>query len=167
MRVELTAAGRAELEAAAAAERSARQWRRYRAVVLLAERAPEAVAASLGCSRSSVYGWAAAYRAGGLAGLRERPRPGRPTRLGGDGGAALERLLGEDPQARGRHATGWTVPLLRAELAAAGHAVSARTIRRTLHALGWRWKRPRYVLGRPAPAYAEKRGPSPSGRRPS
>ena len=134
-------------------------------MLLLAERAPEAVAASLGCSRSSVYGWAAAYRAGGLTGLRGRPRPGRPTRRGGGGVAALERLLGEDPQARGRHATGWTAPLLRAELAAAGHAVSGRTIRRTLHALGWRWKRPRYVLGRPDPAYAEKRGPSPSGWR--
>ena len=167
MRIELTAAGRAELEAAVAAERRVRQWRRYRAVLLLAERAPEAVAASLGCSRSSVYGWAAAYRAGGLAGLRARPRPGRPTRLGVDGAGALERLLGEDPQARGRHATGWTVTLLRAELAATGRAVSARTIRRALRALGWRWKRPRYVLGRPDPAYAEERGASPTGRRPS
>jgi transposase len=35
------------------------------------------------------------------------------------------------------------VPLLRAELAAAGHAVGERTIRRTLHRLGWRWKRPK------------------------
>ncbi len=167
MRLELTAAGRVELEAAVAAERTVRQWRRYWAVLVLAERAPEAVAASLGCRRSRVYGWAAAYRAGGLAGLRERPRPGRPTRLGSDGVAAWEGLLDEDPQARGRHATGWTVPLLRAELAAAGHAVGARTIRRTLHALGWRWKRPRYVLGRPDPAYAEKRGLSSSARRPS
>ena len=136
-------------------------------MLLLAERAPEAVAASLGCSRSSVYAWAAAYRAGGLAGVRERPRAGRPTRLGAARVGALARLLGEDPQARGRHATGWTVPLLHAELAATGRAVSARTIRRALRALGWRWKRPRYVLGRPDPAYAEKRGPSRSARRPS
>ncbi len=32
-----------------------------------------------------------------------------------------------------------------------------RTVRRTLHRLGWRWKRPKYVLGRPDPAYAEKK----------
>ena len=34
-----------------------------------------------------------------------------------------------------------------------------RTVRRALHRLGYRWKRPQYVLGRPDPAYAEKRGP--------
>ena len=39
--------------------------------------------------------------------------------------------------------------MLQDELAAAGHAVSARTIHRALHRLGWRWKRPKYVLGRP------------------
>jgi transposase len=57
------------------------------------------------------------------------------------------------------------VPLLRAELAAAGHAAGERTIRRALHRLGWRWKRPKYVLGRPDPAYGEKKPPSRSGRR--
>jgi hypothetical protein len=36
--------------------------------------------------------------------------------------------------------------------------VAAHTIRRSLHRLGWRWKRPKYVLGRPDPAYAEKKG---------
>jgi transposase len=51
------------------------------------------------------------------------------------------------------------VPLLRSELAQAGYTVGARTIRRALHRLGYRWKRPRSVLGRPDPAYAEKRGP--------
>jgi transposase len=162
MRVELTAGERAALEAAAGAERRVGRWKRYRAVLLLAERGPEAVAAALGCARSSVYAWAAAWRARGLAGLRERPRGGRPRRLAGPGEAALEALLAEDPQARGWHATGWTVPLLRAELATAGHAVGGRTIRRALHRRGWRWKRPKYVLGRPDPAYAEKKPPSPS-----
>ena len=77
----------------------------------------------------------------------------------------LEDLLPGDPQARGYHATGWTVPMLRAELAGAGDAVGHRTIRRALHRLGWRWKRPKYVLGRPDPAYGEKKRPSRSGRR--
>jgi transposase len=163
-RLELTAVQRAELEAATAAERRVGRWKRYRAILLLAEQSPAAVAAALGCGRSSVYGWAAAWRQRGAEGLRERPRGGRPRRLGGEGEAALEMLLGEDPQARGQHATGWTVPLLRAELARGGHAVSEHTVRRALHRRGWRWKRPKYVLGRPDPDYAEKRGPSPSGR---
>lgn len=72
----------------------------------------------------------------------------------------LTDVLQQDPQMRGWHATGWTVPLLREELVRAGHAVSERTVRRMLHRLGWRWKRPKYVLGRPDPAYSEKRGRS-------
>ena len=43
------------------------------------------------------------------------------------------------------------MPLLRAELEGAGYRVSGRTVRRTLHRLGFRWKRPKYVLGRPDP----------------
>jgi transposase len=107
-----------------------------------------------------VYGWAQTWQRQGLAGLQEASRSGRPARLAGDGAAALEELLRTDPQARGQHATGWTVPLLRAELDRAGYAVSERTIRRTLHRQDWRWKRPKYVLGRPDPEYEVKRGRS-------
>ena len=161
MEIALTPPQRAELEAAAAGERRARVWRRYRAVLLLAEgAAPAAVAAALGCSPSSVYGWAARWRAGGAAGLREGNHGGGLPKLGPAGESALEALLAADPQARGHAATGWTVPLLRSELAAAGFAVGERTVRRALHRLDWRWKRPKFVLGRRDPAYEEKRGPS-------
>ena len=51
------------------------------------------------------------------------------------------------------------MPLVRTELALAGVVVGERTIRRALHRLGYRWKRPQYGLGRPDPAYAEKKGP--------
>ncbi|MDQ3695344.1 MAG: winged helix-turn-helix domain-containing protein [Chloroflexota bacterium] len=54
------------------------------------------------------------------------------------------------------------MPLLKTEPGAAGHAAGARTIRRTLHRLGWRWKRPKYVLGRPDAADEAKTGASPS-----
>jgi transposase len=165
MELVLTAADRAALEGAAAAEPRVRRWRRFRAVLLLADgQAPGAVAAALGCGVSSVYGWAAAWRREGLAGLREGDHGGGRPVLGAAGEAALEALLAEDPQARGHKATGWTVPLLRAELAKAGYAPSDKTLRRALHRRGWRWKRPKYVLGRPDPAYAEKRGPWWRGR---
>jgi transposase len=157
VRIELTDDQREELVEAAEGERRVRDWRRYRAILLLATRDVEDVAADLGCSRASVYRWAGLYRSRGLAGLAERRRDGRPARLAGAGEAALTALLAADPQERGRHATGWTVPMLQDELAAAGQAVGARTIRRTLHRLGWRWKRPKYVFGRPDPEYAEKR----------
>jgi Winged helix-turn helix len=48
----------------------------------------------------------------------------------------------------------------RAELATAGYAVGERTIRRALDRAGWRWKRPKYVLGRPDPQYLGKGRPS-------
>src|SRR5579875_1275196 len=48
-------------------------------------------------------------------------------------------------------------PLLRTQLGKQGWQASERTIRRTLRRLGWRWKRPKFVLGRPDPASAEKK----------
>jgi transposase len=166
MDVTLTDAERTALDAAAAGERRVRLWRRYRALQLLADGLePPAVARALGCSQSSVYNWAAMWRDGGLPGLRGRGHGGgRARALGGAGERMLEDLLGQDPQARGHRATGWTVPLLLGELGAAGYPAGERTVRRTLRRLGWRWKRPKFVLGRPDPAYEAKKRPSPSGR---
>jgi transposase len=159
MDVTLTAPQMAELEAAVLAEQDVRRWKRYQAVLLLAEGgAPVRVAHALHCSRASVYGWAARWRAQGVAGLHEGDHGGGKAKLDAAGEAALTTLLATDPQARGHRATGWTVPLLRDELAQAGYSVADRTIRRALHRLGYRWKRPRYVLGRPDPAYEAKKG---------
>lgn len=159
MLVELGDREREAVAGALKGERRVREWRRLKAVLLLDERQPPKVVADvLGCSLASVYNWAAAWRTKGLAGLAEGRHTGRARRLDAAGEALLEARLREDPQAQGHHATGWTVPLLRGELQAAGYRVSERTIRRSLQRLKWRWKRPKYVLGRPDPGYAEKRG---------
>lgn len=161
MDLAMTAAQRSELEAAVGAAQRTRGWKRCQAVLLLAEgEAPAAVARALRCHVSSVYGWAAAWREAGLAGLREGSHRGAARRLDAAGEAVLTGLVAADPQTHGHHATGWTVPLLRGELAQAGYPISARTVRRARRRLGYRWKRPQYVLGRPDPDYAEKRGPS-------
>jgi transposase len=155
----LTDAQRADLEAAAAAEKRVRRWKRFRAVLLRGEgMTVAAVAGALRCSEASVYGWTRRWRQAGVAGLREGDHGGGTPKLDRAGAGRLEELLATDPQAHGYQATGWTVPLLRTELAAAGYRVGERTIRRAVHRLGYRWKRPQYVLGRPDPAYAEKRG---------
>lgn len=160
MSVTLTPTEHTELEAAAATEPRVRRWKRYQAILLRADgQTVEAVAATLRCSVASVYAWTAAWRQAGVAGLQEGPHGGGKPRLGTEGETVLTERLAADPQAHGHQATGWTVPLLRTELAAAGYAVGERTIRRALHRLGYRWKRPRYVLGRPDPAYAEKKRP--------
>ena len=159
MALRLTEGERAELERAAAGERRVRWWRRYRALLRLgAGESVEQVAASLGCARSSVFAWAAAWRERGLAGLTPAPHGGGlPRRLAGAGEATLQGLLGTDPPAHGHQATSWTVPRLRTELAARGYVVGERTLRRALHQLGWRWKRPKDLLGRPDPLYAVKK----------
>jgi transposase len=150
MPLTLTPTDRTELEAAAAREPRVRRWKRYQAILLRAEgQTVDAVAAALRCSVASVYAWTAAWRRAGVAGLRGGAHGGGKPKLGPGGETVLSGLVAEDPQAHGHQATGWTVPLLRTELAQAGYAVGERTIRRALHRLGYRWKRPRSVLGRP------------------
>jgi transposase len=101
-----------------------------------------------------------------VGGVQEGRHAGAARRLDAAGEAALNALLAaNDPQASGYHATGWTVPLLQRELAARRYQASPATIRRTLHRLGWRWKRPQFVLGRPDPAYAEKKSRGGAGGR--
>ena len=159
MSLMLTDAERAALVAATAHERRVRQWRRYQAILLVADgKAPQEAAASVGCSRASVYSWLATWRDGGLAGLVEAPHPPPIQAHAAPLEQLLTGLLGDDPQRHGHHATGWTVALLHGEAQAAGIRVSGHTVRRAVRRLGWRWKRPKYVLGRPDPAYDEKKG---------
>src|SRR5262245_25977271 len=159
MPLRLTSEERTALGAAQAQSRNVRHWRRYQAVLLRADGVPVAtVAQTLNCTETSVYNWVAAWRVDGVVGVAEGVHPGKARRLDVAAEAALQILLTEgDPQAHGYAATGWTVALLRTELARGGWEVAERTIRRTLHRLGWRWKRPKFVLGRPDPAYAEKK----------
>ena len=150
---------RAALEAAQDQRLKVRHWRRYPAGLL---RGPgmlvKDVARALSCTEASVSNWTAAWRRGGAAGGAEGVHRGAARRLTPAAEAPRQALLVEgDPHAHGDAATGWTAPLLRPELAQRGGPTAERTVRRTLHRLGWRWKRPKYVLGRPDPAYAEQK----------
>jgi transposase len=156
----LTPEQRADLEDAATHARQTRTWKRYRALLLLGDGLRmQQVAQTLGCGQSTIYRWVAIWRAEGVEHLAEGAHPGRTRRLDAGADARLQVLLGSDPQTHGHHSTGWTVPLLLSELAAGGWVVHEHTLRRTLKRLGYRWKRPQYVLGRPDPTYPEKKGP--------
>ena len=146
MTLAMTDEQRAELEGAVRTSRNVRHWKRYQAVLLRAAGTPVAVVAkTLGCSEDSVTNWTKAWQAGGLVGVREGPHRGATRRLDPAAERRLEEVLEEgDPQVHGYAATGWTA--------------SARTLRRTLHRLGWVWKRPKFVLGRPDLAYTQKKG---------
>ena len=113
MSLVLSESERVTLVGAAARERRVRQWRRYQVVLLVADGTrPEQAAASVGCSRASVYSWLAAWRAGGLAGLAEAPHPPPIQAHAAPLETLLTTLLADDPQRHGHHATGWTIPLL-------------------------------------------------------
>ncbi len=159
MEIHLTEEDRAQLLAAQRTCRSVRHWRRYQAVLLRADgMSLVAVAQALDCTPASVCNWTRAYREQGAEGVAEGIHRGAERRFDATAEQMLCALLEEgDPQAHGYLATGWTVPLLHTELATHGWPSSERTIRRTLHRLGYRWKRPKYVLGRPDPLYAEKK----------
>jgi transposase len=114
-----------------------------------AGRTPAEIAAVLFCSRSTVYRVVRAYRAGDLEGL-EVEGPG--SALAGRAGLSptLSRsvlaILQAAPRACGWCRTRWSCATVALELQARrGVAVSAETVRRWLHALGWEWKRAKLV----------------------
>lgn len=138
-----------------------RHWVRLRAVWLAAEGRPvPEIAADLGAGASSVFAWLAQWRTtSDPAALADAPRSGRPRALDDPLRGQLEALLAVPPEVHGHHTTGWTVPLLQHHFTTVLRVpVSGTTLRRTLHAMGYRWKRPRYVLARRDPERAGKKG---------
>jgi transposase len=162
----LSSAGRRALEGIVARPNDVRQYRRAQALLWLAEgERPTAVAQRLRVHRDTIYAWAARYRPRGQqrvpARLMDRARAGRPRRLAERVEQVLVRVLETAPQSQGYRAAQWTTPLLCQYLRERqALAVSAVTMRRGLHRLGYRWKRPRYVLARRSRYWRQAKGGS-------
>jgi transposase len=113
-------------------------------------RSPTDIAAVLFCSRSSVYRTVRAYQMG-TWGLEYDPRgrlipPIRTTVLVPTLRRSLLALLKASPRAYSWCRTRWSCATLALTLQAKrGIAVSAETMRRWLHELGWVWKRAKLV----------------------
>ncbi len=164
--MDLSGKERRAVEAALAATRDRRHWVRLRAVLLTADGVPAPeVCRDLGLGRSTLFAWLAHWRdTRDPAALADAPRSGHPPVLTAEHRGRLEQLLTEAPEEHGYRAVGWTVPLLAAHFAGVERVpVSETTLRRVLRALGYRWKRPRYVLARRDPERAGKKG-GPRGR---
>lgn len=158
MELRLSDDERADLERGMRETRRVREWKRYRTILLGAEgRGLGTIAETLGISETSVSNWIRAWRERGRTGLAEGVHPGLARRFDAAGEAWLDGLLRTDPPERGYALTGWTVPALRTEASKAGYVVSESTMRRAIWRLGWRWKRPKFVLGRPDPEYTQKK----------
>ena len=116
-------------------------------------------------SRETVYQWAARLGSAAWPGdrLRDAPSSGRPPRVGAAAEALLRAALPTDPRRYGYRHPAWTMPLLQHHLRRQGIAASGTTIRRALRRLGYRWKRPRFVLSRRDAHWRQAKGGSGAG----
>jgi putative transposase len=115
-----------------------------------AGRRPTAIAAVLFCSLSSIYRTVRAYREGALGWEHDDQGrllpPGRTTVLLPTLRRSLLALLKAPPRAYGWCRTRWSCATLALTLQAKrGIMVSAETMRRWLHEVGWVWKRAKLV----------------------
>jgi transposase len=110
----------------------------------------------------AIYHWVRRYlRRHRANSLGDAARPGRPRVAQAITAARIARELRRDPSRLGHHSTGWTVALLAGHLGRTyGCPLSTRTLRRRMHRLGLRWKRPRYVYATKDPHRAQKKGGS-------
>ena len=100
----------------------------------------------------TVYKWLNRFDAEGPGGLYDRPRQGRPPKVDQATKQLIEEAVTEPPTAQGFNFTHWTVPLLAQYVRQMlDQLLSHETIRTTLHALGFRWRRPRWAVERTDP----------------
>ena len=149
----------------------ARAVERARIVALAGEGAGVAeVARAVGVCEDTVRRWIKRFNAGGLAGLADAGRPGRPpTYTPAEVGEVVAASL-TAPRELGLPFASWTLDRLAAYLAEErGIPIKRSRIGEVLVAEGLRWRTEETWFGaRPDPAFAEKRGPSSSStpRRP-
>jgi transposase len=91
--------------------------------------------------------WQRRYATEGRTGLEDRSRRGRPPALDKAACAFVEEALEQGPQAYDLPMTTWTLRDLQALLLRErGLTVSVCTLHRVVHALGYRYRRPRHDL---------------------
>ena len=155
----------------AAAQRQGLERLRRRAVGRVSQRAHmvllsgrgytvQRIAEVFDCGEDVVRQWLHRYRERGEAGLEDLPRTGRPPK---DRLAAqiVDTQASQPPRCSGHVQTCWTVGLLTTFLATRFRLVlSPSRVRQLLHALGWRWARPRLAPATHAPRGQRKEDPA-------
>jgi putative transposase len=118
-------------------------------IVLLAAdgHRPTQIARVLYCSRTTVYAIVGRFGGEGEVAFEDRKRRGPRPLLDEPANEWIERLVEEDlPTEHGWLRSRWSCKLLAVELLKERAAlVSRETVRRVLHHLGFRWRRPRPV----------------------
>ena len=131
-----------------------------RAQVLLGLDAQEGVphlAKRVGRSRQTLYAIVHRYKERRalpvIERIRDQPRSGRPGTKRDRSISVIRDLLARPPADYHYRSAVWTVPMLRRQVQRRLKcSVSARTVRRALHQLRYRFKRPRYIYA-PRPVH--------------
>lgn len=118
-------------------------------MVLLSERhySVAQIAAIFECSEATVREWLARFEADGVTGLHDRPRAGRPRKADAVARERIRQVVDQPPASAGYALGYWTLVTLCSHLAGRLDLwLSQATVRRMLHALDYRWRRPRHCL---------------------
>lgn len=162
MDLRLSARQRQELQALVAGARDAQVLKRAQGLLAVADGEPvPAIARRLQVCLKTVYNWVQRWmtrNAAAAACLTDQPRSGRPTTLRDQVAENVGKLLETKPRDHGYRQAEWTVPLVRGHLAQQQIEASSTTIRQQLHKLGYRWKRPRFVLRRRSRTWKQAKG---------
>lgn len=109
---------------------------------------PGEIAQMQAVSKPTIYGWYDRWVAGGVEGLANRPKSGRPLKADDAYTMALQEVLEKEPSELGYDFTIWTIDRLRAHLKkATGIDLSESRFRALLKRKGYRYRRPKYDLG--------------------
>jgi transposase len=109
-------------------------------------------------SEATVLRWLKRYRAGGLEGLHDAPRPGRPAQLTEAYRAELLAAVRRRPRSLGLPFSLWTLQRVVDYLAEqTGLRVSDETVRRALKHMGIVLSRPQHKISSPDPEYEVKK----------
>lgn len=164
MDLDLTRQERDRLVGIVARPVDANQLKRAQGILAVADGdSPSAIALRLQVTRATVYNWVNRFRnrQGAVEqALIDQPRSGRPAELFEQVAERLRTLMTQTPGEFGYRNSQWTTTLLVAHLKSGGVCASEDTVRRALHELGYRWKRPRYVLRRRSPTWKQSKGGS-------
>ncbi|MGH2534251.1 MAG: helix-turn-helix domain-containing protein [Thermomicrobiales bacterium] len=105
-----------------------------------------AAARTVQTSAGRLRAWRDRFLAEGRDGLADRPRCGRSPKLDAAARHLLATVLAQSPLDHGYPVTIWTVADLWDLLGRHGYAVNPATVNRALHAMGYRYRRPRHDL---------------------
>ena len=147
--LELTTSELAEVERAIRTDKRPEVRQRAVAIRMLhLGKSPNQVAENLAVSLATVYNWRTRWQAGGLEGLANRPKSGRPGIADEAYCRKLEETLAHEPSELGYEFALWTVDRLRTHLdQETGKTMSPSRFRALLKREGYRYRRPKYDLG--------------------